>query len=145
MRPGNQKGWILLDALIAVLILGIALTAVAATFTAVTRGTGSLSYRTRATYLAQEHLSNLRRFDGTGKTAVSPEWTTNIPNWRDPNNSGTDLNSPGMTFAIRTDVLTATETPAGLEQGIIPVRCTVSWTDADSTNQSLSVVTYYYQ
>lgn len=63
----SEKGWILIDSLLGMVILSTAIIALLLTFTQATKGSIVSTNRTQATYLAQQTLENLKLQDGNEK------------------------------------------------------------------------------
>jgi len=133
----NQKGWIFIDALIGLVILSVALLAMAVALRQSVVGTAFANNRTKAAYLAQQQLSDLRRYEHTGLDRDSAEWTRSLT-YTDPN--------PGsqLQFQFNSAQLPDDQIPEDLDGDIIPVQATVQWTDSTGL-QTLTVVTYYYK
>ena len=126
----SQKGWILIDSVIGMVILSIAIIALVLTFTQATKGTTASTNRTQATYLAQQTLENLKAQDGNSAidtTVISPVGK--------------------YTIVISTPAVAAiTADPNQLSQYLIPYQVTVSWSDTSggASNQNIQMVGYCY-
>ena len=134
----NQKGWMLIDALIGLVVLAVALLAMASGFRQAVTGTVMAGNRTKAAYLAQQQLSDLRRYEHRGYDRSRVDiWNTSSA-YSDPN--------PGsqLQFQFNSAVLETAQIPDGLDNDIIPVQAIVQWTDATGP-QTFKVVTYYYK
>lgn len=132
MRRGTQKGWVLVDALMALTFLAVALLALALAYRQTVLGTITVDQRTKAAYLAQQQLSELRRYEHQGYDRSDTRWQRTLT---------TDA---GSQLQYEYAVVPAEEIPAGLDSNIIPVQVTVQWPETAGW-QSFTVVTYYYR
>jgi len=133
----NQRGFILVDSLIGMVVLSIALLALAAVFIQTTKGTVATDNLTKAAYIANEELSILKANDGQRHDINSPVWARPSRSVADPNH--------GTLFTVRTNVVPIAEVPALPADTIdtIPVRATVTWNEPTGERQ-LQIITYYY-
>jgi len=123
MRPflKSQKGFIFIDALVGMVILSVALTALAVAYRQTTITTVAARDYNNAVYLAQQAAEKLKENDG--KKAVDAIWTIA--------NTTTTINKvPYVVATTMADV-------NSLKQATI----TVSWLN---NSKSISIVSYYY-
>ena len=126
----DEKGFILADAMIGMIIITTALIAVLAAYTQTTRVSSTTTARTHATYLAQRTLEDLKRFDG-GAVLTLPEQSIER------------RESVEYTINARTiNVNTVTNTD-GLRTYLLPVQVTVTWQEKGQNN-TLNMISYYY-
>jgi Tfp pilus assembly protein PilV len=140
----SEKGFMLMEIMVAVVVLSVALTAIAYSLRSGIQGTADGNNQTTAVYLAQWQLVKLRSYEGQGKyDATSNVWTQYSP--AAPSPPYTDPNT-GMQYSWYTEVLAPDVEVAQdstVAKNIIPVRATVEWPAAKPTN-TLQIVTYYY-
>ena len=137
----NNKGWILIDALIAIIILSIALVALAMAFSNSTVDTAATNNRIAAANLARQLIAQQRTHEGDGTITAA---YTLAGAQTDPNS-----NIP-FTFTIQGLPNAGLQLPTGgnnvLEAGVIPVVVTITWSDPKAGgNKTLQTVTYYRQ
>lgn len=120
----NERGWILIDALIGVIIVAIALTALAVAYRQATVVTVSSTNQVRALNIAQDTIEGLKRFD----------------------------RQPAITLPARTtvgqftvDVVRLTVPQVNYLPRLAPVEVTVTWTEAGGANGTVRITGYYYQ
>ena len=125
----SQKGWILIDSVIGMVILSIAIIALVVTFTQATKGTTASANRIQATYLAQQTLEKLKAQDGNSTidpTVISPVGKYTI------------VSEKLTVAAITTD-------PNQLSKYLVPYQVTVSWSDTSGgTSNNVQMVGYCY-
>lgn len=129
----TQKGWILIDAIIGITITVTALVALMSLYTQITHSTASARDYQNANYIAQQHLENLRQFDGTATIRnLNPEIT-------DPPNQTVEH----VQYSIQIRLVTPIDT---LDARLIPYQVTVTWPDPrnESLTRSIQVVNYYF-
>jgi Tfp pilus assembly protein PilV len=131
----NQRGWILIDSLIGLVILSIAITALSVTFTQAIKGILTSDNRTKAAYLANEQLTQLKVHDGQQQDRNSIVWRTTNTLPAEQNHN--------TVFTVTTAVLDNARIPANLHIDVIPVEAVVNWVEPTGANQ-LQIVTYYY-
>ncbi len=120
----NERGWILIDALIGVVIVAIALTALAVAYRQAAVVTISSTNQVRALNIAQDTLEGLKRYDR--QTAITlPARTTVAP------------------FTV--DVAQLAVSQVNYLPKLVPVEVTVTWTEAGGANGSVRMTGYYYQ
>ncbi|WP_378956353.1 hypothetical protein [Pelosinus sp. sgz500959] len=133
----HQKGFILIDSLVGMVVLSMALLGLAAIFMQSTKGTVATDNQNKAAYIANEQLSRLKVHDGQKQDRNSTVWATT------KTVSQSNGTSNGMTFTVITEVVPAEDVPADLHADTIPVRATVNWSEPTGTKQ-LEFITYYY-
>ena len=135
----GRGGFVFFDALLGVLLVSIAVVAV---IWALTQNTKVVSYSnnyTKATYVAQAKLEELREWDGAS-TALSSNVT--LP-------ATSTVLREGTTFNVTMDSHAGTQTilnnalPPASDDKVVPVRVTVSWSEAGKT-ESITMHAYYY-
>jgi type II secretory pathway pseudopilin PulG len=135
----NEKGFLLIECVVAAVIICVALTAIAYGLQTSIRGTQALNNQTTAYYLAQQQMATLRQYESLGTyDAGNAVWTT-ATNYLDPNTAAT--------YTTTTSVLPQAQVPYPgnkFPTYIIPVRTTVQWTGVNQLPGSLQIDTYYY-
>ena len=129
----NKQGFMLVDALIAVLIVAIGLVAISLTFTKATGASIMSSDKTKATYLAKESLEYFKKYDGSltliTQTIVDQDITKN------------DFPKVPSSFS-RT--ISATQ-PSNSNTKLIKLNVVVTWTDSNSGKEdNVTLNSYYY-
>jgi Tfp pilus assembly protein PilV len=104
----SQKGWLLIDSLIALVILSTAIVALISAYTAAIKTTNAATARAQATYLAQQAVETLKLQDG-GKSFNA----TVVDGVLSPSN--------GITYTVKGTALPVAVT------NLIPYQVTVSW------------------
>ena len=129
---GNERGWVLIDALIGLVIVSIALTALAIAYRQSVVVTVSASNQARAVYVAQQAVENLKIHDGANQTQFAGYVTAlNIVKPVD-----------GVTFTATAAEFADAEV-AALSPRLRPVRVTVAWTEPGG-NRSINMTSYFY-
>lgn len=129
----TQKGWILIDAIIGITITITALVALMSLYTQITHSTASARDYQNANYIVQQHLENLRQFDGTATIRnLNPEITA-------PPNQTVEQ----VQYTIQIRSVTPIDT---LDPRLIPYQVIVTWPDPRnaSLTRSIQVVNYYF-
>lgn len=127
--PNNQRGWVLIDSLLGVLIISVACTAVMLAYTQSTKATGLAANRAMAISMAQRILEGFKSYDGG---------TTTPPTTIDPLDPKYNFD-PNYKIEISKPTVSAISG----NSKIIPVQVTVSWPASNPTN-SIQMVSYYY-
>lgn len=122
----NQRGWVLVDCLVGIIIITVALTALIGAYAQATKANIFNRDYNNAVYIAKRSLEDLKQYEGKPDIKSLPEHVTSPPD--------TVINN--VAFTIRIDSAEA----AGLDAKINPYRATVSW---NGTKQSVSMVSYY--
>ena len=125
----SEKGWILVDSLVGMVVLSTAVIALLLAFTQATKGTVASMNRTQATYLAQQTLENLKAQDGN--SIIKTE----------------DSSVGKYTIVVDTPSVSSIETGTeDLKRYLIPYQVTVSWSDISGgpANKSIKMVGYCY-
>lgn len=128
----SQRGWILLESLIGVVILSVAILALLLSFAQTTKGTAASTNRTQATYLAQQALDKLKAQDGNPSIDSS---VSVIP----PSNGI-------FTIAISTpsvSVISADANTDKLSNYLKPYQVQVSWVEQPSGVSNMVTMTGY--
>lgn len=129
----NERGWVLIDALIGLVIVSIALTALAVAYRQSAVVTISSSNQARAVYVAQQAVEELKRYDGTNQAQFAGYVTAlNIVKQVD-----------GVTFTATAAEFADPEV-AALAPRVRPVRFRVEWTEPGAGARFINVVSYYY-
>ena len=146
----NNRGWILIDCLVAVLILSVALTGLGMAFSQATTGVTAADSRTKAAFYAKQLLAQQRTYElkgiiGTAQWSSVPAYLS-LPIY--PLSGQVVDQSTNITYYY---TIAATTGPTGLasqvtgsEPTLIPVMITMSWPQANGPN-TLAVYTYYRQ
>lgn len=125
----NQRAWVLIDAMIAVVIVSIALTALAMAFRQSTDVSTTSTNYVQAVYIAQQQLEQLKQYDGAA-AANNPFNATNL--------AERTVQSPGgVPYNVSFGLLNSGAT------NLVSVQVTVKWTDAGRSNQ-VQLGSYYY-
>lgn len=129
----NERGWIYIDSLVGMIILGLAVVAIAGVFTQSTESTITIKNQTKATYVAYQRLSELKRYDHFGLERTNREWETS-----------SIVQETDLQFKVNTQVLPSEEIPEEFDLGLIPVKATVEW-DEFGKKRKTEIITYYYK
>lgn len=131
----DRRGWVFIDALIGMVIVALALTALAMAYFQATSASSSANNNLRAVYIAQAQLEALKRFDrqdfATNPVTLSAPQQVTMPNYPLP-------------FTVQVDQLTVPAV-AGLSPRLIPVRVTVTWQERNGVTGQVQMTGYYYQ
>jgi|GEM_PF-1209331 len=129
----SQKGWILVDSIAGMIILGTAVIALLLAFTQATKGTVSSTNRTQATYLAQQALENLKAQDGN--SAIN---TTIVPQVPPLDKYTIVIDTPPV------DAITSDANQLGTY--LKPYQVTVTWSDTSGgpASKNITMVGYCY-
>lgn len=135
---GNEKGWILIDSILGIVILAVAIMAISTGYQQALATTSAAHERNNAIYLAQQVLEELRVNDGLkafNSSVVSVVTPTRI--------DGIDYN-----LSIDTSSNGYSDIQNQIESGkllIQPVHVMVTWVESKSKQQrSVDLTTYYY-
>lgn len=140
-RPGklnfnirkDSQGFMLVDALIAVLIVAIGLVAISLAFTKATGASIMSSDKTKATYLAKESLEYFKKYDGSSTPVTQTIVDQAINNSDFPKVSGNFSRS-----------ISATQ-PGNSNNKLIKLNVVVTWTDSKSGGEDkVALNSYYY-
>lgn len=125
-----QKGWVLVESLVGIVILSTAIIALLLAFSQATKGTTASTNRTQATYLAQQTLENLKSQDGGSIINNPPNYSVGIFHV-----SVTNL-----------DVSVIKEDLNSLSHFLQPRLVTVTWSDTSGglASKNIKMVGYYY-
>lgn len=133
----NERGWVLIDALIGLVVVSIALTALAVAYRQSAAVTISSSNQARAVYVAQQAVEELKHHDNKTK---SGEWPASI--------AGYTVSIDNTAFTVSYAMESVAEingiVTAAVRDRIKPVRVTVSWTEPGAGAVQIQVVGYYY-
>lgn len=121
-KESSRRGWVFIDALIGITILSLGIIAVIIALTHNTKEVAFTSNHTKATYLAQQKLEELKKYDGSTISPVLSEVTET---------SGIF----SITYAAPTVTLPVSN--------VTPVQVTVTWTEEGKTN-TVNLDAYYY-
>jgi Tfp pilus assembly protein PilV len=130
----NQKGFIFIDAMVALVLLGSMLIAIAAAYQYVARNTITNERYNQALALAKREVENLRLGDGAAYVAPTPS-TTTIQN--------TKYNIT-VDDAITVPDIAVYNDPAHPNR-LRPVRFTVTWQDVQNQDSTIELVGYHYE
>ena len=121
-KESSRRGWVFIDALIGITILALGIIAVIIALTHNTKEVAFTSNHTKATYLAQQKLEQLKKYDGGTIAPFLPEEveTSGIFN---------------ISYAVATKTLPV--------NNVTPVQVTVTWTEEGKTN-TVELGAYYY-
>ncbi|HSV69764.1 MAG TPA: prepilin-type N-terminal cleavage/methylation domain-containing protein [Methylibium sp.] len=123
LRPRSQRGFTIIEALIALLVMAFGMLSLAGMQVMLSRNGDFAKQRAEALRLAQDRLERLRAFDGVGSGTI--DWN-NLPVAAETFNGNTNA-----TFTV-TGALAGATTDA-----MRPLTITVAWTDRTGTAQTL--------
>ena len=129
----NERGWVLIDALIGVVIVAIALTALAMAYRQATVVTVSANNPATAVLVAQQIAETIKQKDAatySGFLAGLPATVTVPPN-------------PTVFSIAAVEQPPDADIHASMRDYLRPVKVTVTWTEAGGT-YSVGVISYYY-
>ena len=121
-KDSRRRGWVFIDALLGITILALGIISVILAITHNTKEVAFTSNHTKATYLAQQKLEELKKYDGGSTAPVLHE----------------EIETSGI-FNISYAAPTVT-LPVN---NVTPVQVTVSWTEEGKTN-TVNLGAYYY-
>lgn len=131
---GNEGGWLLADAVLAMMILAGVLLAIAYAFGQSVKGTAKMNNQTVAAYFAKQQMESLRQYDETDE--LEEHLLSTVYE---------DTASKVKYTCLLGKVTEIEKIPAGLDEKIIPVQATVTWQEKDAAFRQLQMVTYYYR
>ena len=117
LRENKQKGFLLIEVLVAIVIISVALVAIGGMFIQATRANSQAGQITTATNLAQEQLDLLKSWN---KDVWAAYPSTSIP-WQGSGSSPIGANNVNYT------VITVVGTCAEDNIHLVQVKVTVSW------------------
>ena len=145
MKISNQKGWLLVDALIASVLLSIAIVGIIKVFSYTTTTASYNEHYNEALMIAKTEIENFRLSDNrsTGMPLFIPNSTTNnalVTTVASPN-------KPNFNYTVTKKILTATEvTDSAITTSTLnTIRVTVSWTDISNHIRSVQLEGYCYE
>lgn len=121
-KQSSRRGWVFIDALLGITILALGIISVILALTHNTKEVAFTSNHTKATYLAQQKLEELKKYDGGTTSPVLSEETET---------SGIF----SISYAAPTVTLPVSN--------VTPVQVTVTWTEEGKTN-TVNLGAYYY-
>lgn len=143
------RGWMMMEAMYGVAVISIALVAVVLTVKQITITSSYSDQTTQAVSLAQQGLSGLKTITLADKTTVVSESACGIYQFGSAVGSQT-LSLPatttanGFTVSFALDTDTQQIAPVSSVK-MIPVKVTVSWTDASNQSaKSISMSAYFF-
>ncbi len=131
--PRCQRGWIFIDALIGMVIVAIALTALAVAYSQSTASSASSNNYLRAVYIAQAQLESLKRFDRQLPNSIvlpAPQQMT--------------MGGYPQQFTVQVQQINVAAL-GGLGERLVPVRVTVTWQEPRGGAGQVQLTGYYYQ
>ena len=142
MKISNQKGWLLVDALIASVLLSIAIVGIIKVFSYTTTTASYNEHYNEALMIAKTEIENFRLSDNTRLPLFTPNSTTNnalVTTVASPN-------KPNFNYTVTKKILTATEvTDSAITTSTLnTIRVTVSWTDISNHIRSVQLEGYCY-
>ena len=145
MKISNQKGWLLVDALIASVLLSIAIVGIIKVFSYTTTTASYNELYNEALMIAKTEIENFRLSDNrsTGMPLFIPNSTTNnalVTTVASPN-------KPNFNYTVTKKILTATEvTDSAITTSTLnTIRVTLSWTDTSNHIRSVQLEGYCYE
>ena len=131
--PRNEKGWILIDALIGVTILAVAITAGIMMAQQTTVNTKYNANYAKAVLLAQREMEALKQSqDGTAQPLVLSEWPKTEPAAASPH-------YPESTITVISPEF------ASPHSNLVPVEVRVDWLEASLKGQQMRVMVKGYR
>lgn len=131
----NQRGSILVESLVSLLIVVPAIIALMSLYTTAIKGSTINQNYNNAVYIAQKYLEDLKQYDGsTGIKALTKDKTRPSP-----------VTFDNVAYTVNIDSFTPADN--SLDAHIYPYRATVSWTDTTvnpAATRSIQVAAYYY-
>ena len=142
MKISNQKGWLLVDALIASVLLSIAIVGIIKVFSYTTTTASYNEHYNEALMIAKTEIENFRLSDNTRLPLFTTNSTTNnalVTTVASPN-------KPNFNYTVTKKILTATEvTDSAITTSTLnTIRVTVSWTDISNHIRSVQLEGYCY-
>ena len=144
MKISNQKGWLLVDALIASVLLSIAIVGIIKVFSYTTTTASYNEHYNEALMIAKTEIENFRLSDNRSNDMplFTPNSTTNnalVTTVASPN-------KPNFNYTVTKKILTTTEvTDSALTTSTLnTIRVTVSWTDISNHIRSVQLEGYCY-
>ncbi|MDT8901889.1 hypothetical protein [Anaeroselena agilis] len=131
----DRRGWVFIDALIGMVIVALALTALAMAYYQSTFASASANNRLRAVYIAQATLEDLKKFDRRD-FASNP---VVIPAAQQVQMQGSPVQ-----FTVQVTQV-AVAAIAGLSPRLVPVQVAVTWQEHNGTAGQVQMTGYYYQ
>lgn len=125
----NQRGWILIDGLIATVIVAIALTALAMAYRQSTVVSISAENYSKAVYLAQSTIENLKQND-LDLTKTVPATVTEMET------------IPPSIYKFSITPFAVSEIQYIISSSLVPIRVIVSWTESGAP-RSVAITSYY--
>jgi len=127
-------GFAIIEALVALVVVGFGMLALAGMQGALTRNVDTAQQRTEATRLAQEKMESLRSFTGIDATAITASSPSSGVNWNSFNNGSDTIN----------DYSNATYTRSWFfggdnDDAVRSLTVSVTWTDRTGDNQSVTL------
>jgi len=123
-RPGRQRGFTLIEALIALLVMAFGMLALSGMQLSLSRNADVAKQRTEAMRLAEARLEELRSFTGV---------STGTINWN-------GLDATANTTVTTNTTYTVASTMSGVDADAMrAVNVLVTWTDRTGANQSVSL------
>ncbi len=145
MKISNQKGWLLVDALIASVLLSIAIVGIIKVFSYTTTTASYNEHYNEALMIAKTEIENFRLSDNRSNDMplFTPNSTTNnalVTTVASPN-------KPNFNYTVTKKILTATEvTDSAITTSTLnTIRVTVSWTDISNHIRSVQLEGYRYE
>ena len=145
MKISNQKGWFLVDALIASVLLSIAIVGIIKVFSYTTTTASYNEHYNEALMIAKTEIENFRLSDNRSNDMplFTPNSTTNnalVTTVASPN-------KPNFNYTVTKKILTTTEvTDSAITTSTLnTIRVTVSWTDISNHIRSVQLEGYCYE
>ncbi|VBB08136.1 Hypothetical protein LUCI_3401 [Lucifera butyrica] len=123
----SQKGFLLIDVLIAMVILGSAIMAMSYAYAQYVKEAAAAKNYNQAVYLAKSLLEDMKQYDG--KSAIP---LANYPTHQNK------FNNNDTTFTVYQPVET------DINSKLAAIKVKVTWNEANSQRQ-IEIVGYYYQ
>ena len=148
MKISNQKGWLLVDALIASVLLSIAIVGIIKVFSYTTTTASYNEHYNEALMIAKTEIENFRLSDNrlTDSTRL-PLFTPNSNTNNALVTTVASPNKPNFNYTVTKKILTATEvTDSAITTSTLnTIRVTVSWTDISNHIRSVQLEGYRYE
>lgn len=145
MKISNQKGWLLVDALIASVLLSIAIVGIIKVFSYTTTTASYNEHYNEALMIAKTEIENFRLSDN--RSTDMPLFTPNSTTNNTLTTTVASPNKPNFNYTVTKKILTATEvTDSAITTSTLnTIRVTVSWTDISNHIRSVQLEGYCYE
>ena len=147
MKIFNQRGWLLVDALIASVLLSIAIVGIIKVFSYTTTTSSYHEHYNEALMIAKTEVENLRLSDNRSTdTTKLPLFTPNNTTNHTLTTTVASPNKPNFNYSVTKQILTTADvTDSAITTNTLnTIRVTVSWTDTSNHVRSVQLEGYCY-